>query len=217
MVIIIQHLLLKIQKFVYALNLKMAKKLMRCSSSGKLMRDNVTGKLMVFNPIVEDCEYCNVGETPAAIDITFADVLNCPCEIQVPTTSVSTEGYAESLNGTFRLLQSESIPCRWMDDASCSGERYVWWTSEDCSSGKAPTPYTGCEQMSILVTRGATFVEIKVVCGTVELNTLFYGTGVPSSKCVELVMSNETVCEAETIPARRDVCYSGLATIVEVW
>lgn len=52
------------------------KKLMRDAVTHKLMRDAETHKLMRFNPVGSDCQYCDPGQTPKLIRITFYNLVN---------------------------------------------------------------------------------------------------------------------------------------------
>lgn len=158
------------------------KKLMRCSSSGKLMRDDATGKLMVYNRYsANDCEYCNAGETPLKLRVTFSGISVCGCDY--------SSGYFDGdsgVNATYILDQHATSYCRWEYTAPDIEERIKFCTYE---GGPGCTGEETCvhKEVIIRVTRTATKVNIQYTQTRISIYNIFEGLDLtPDSGCVNL-------------------------------
>ena len=195
------------------------KKLMRDSVTGKLMRDSATGKLMRYNPIGDDCGYCDAGQTPAKIKIRFSNVIdcthvgdNCTYGGGGPTDYYyiyrGATGWISNFNGVYWTLPQIS-PCVWSKTFTIS---WLYWdvhNDENCSSYQSSSYITS---LTITVTKTGASSATIVVSQSPHGTNLFSATYTPDD-CV----SGSGIPNANTEPCTGGVkAIDGTANVVEI-
>ena len=200
------------------------KKLMRCSGTGKLMRDVVTKKLMRYNPIGVNCQYCNAGETPANIRVTFAGLTGC-----IPGSGACLyggggsedywkilSGWSASLCGTSRILP-QTASCTWSKTFTVSwphAERY----NTDCAS--LLKSYSIVSLTITVVKTSATNVTIRATMSS-EMpawqgpEAFFSGSTANITDCVKVTNVANTIIACDG-PASGPYSIDGTVSIVEI-
>ena len=112
-------------------------------STLKAIYNPATKKVQTYNtnPVGNDCEFCNSGETPKYISVIISDIVtNTTCTAPGAGQSWRWEDMS-GFTGTYAIEQDAGSPCFWYkQDIPISVGCKRFWYSNDCTGEQYP-PY----------------------------------------------------------------------------
>ena len=176
-----------------------------------------TSKAQTVEYVGPDCEWCNTGEAPKDINVTFEEVEDCDC---FPSGYFKCTGQAACLNGTHRLKKGTGInACVWAKfNIPCSGMTCWDYNEEGCID--PADEWSNCDYFHIYVilTDGNVEVYARCVASVSYKYALFLGNTNLITNCVTASnVDNTIICGDLYWTAYFGGTTGGKAIISEVW
>lgn len=170
----------------------------------------------------DDCEFCNEGETPLEIRVTFSSSVDCPdCYWNQSSLNPHSFRYyaiAAMINRTFIVPQTPATPCWWEKFYDVSGGIVKHWEKENCD-GTADDTWS-MVKVRIRV-RKVGIDSMQVLAAVCDVTTTYFASGFSAigvgglTKCIEKAdIPDQSNCG--DLPPN-DGCAGGIASVEEIW